>query len=57
MFTKNVVKRLAILILSGTLLVASGCQTIRSSWLQGDFGERDSTHPRHATGIDSHVAN
>ena len=56
MSAKNVVKRLAVLVLTGTLLVASGCQAVRSNLPAGDFDAKDSAHPRHAMGIESHVA-
>ena len=55
MSAKDVVNRLAVLVLTGTLVIASGCQAVRSSSPAGDFDAKDSAHPRHATGIDSHV--
>lgn len=56
MWTKNMAKRLAVLILTGTLLVVSGCQDARTTSLAGGFDDEDPAHPRHATGVESHVA-
>ena len=55
MSTKNLAKRLAVLILTGMLLVAAGCQASRGGSPAGGFDAEDDAHPRHATGIESHV--
>lgn len=50
------IKGLALLVLTGMLVLATGCQSAQPASFGGHDGTGDANHPRHATGIASHVS-